>query len=417
VLLAAAAAAAAMAVNLAAVKYIRPKLTDYQLAAFFNPARRVMVEGTTKTGKNHAGLAWLCEQAALVAGSFNYWWAEPVYGQAAISYRRLKEAIPIALRKPNDSDMTLTLRNKRVIWFKSGEKSDNLFGEDVGAAVINEASRFREESWEAIRTTLTKTRGPIRIMGNLKGKKNWFYKMSRRAEAGEEDTFYAKFVSAQAIAAGIIDAAEVESARRDLPDLVFRELYLGEATEDGSNPFGIEAIRAQVGELSKNPPVCFGIDLAKSRDWTVVIGLDAEGSVCRFFHWQKAWLETIADIRTEVKSLPALVDSTGVGDPVLEALQRDGNNNFEGYNFSSASKQKLMEGLAVAIQRGEVGYPDGIIVSELEAFEFQYTGRSGNSTGVRYGAPDGMHDDAVCALALAVSCRSGSARAPRWLPV
>jgi hypothetical protein len=56
-----------------------------------------------------------------------------------------------------------------------------------------------------------------------------------------------------------------------------------------------------------------------------------------------------------------------------------------------------MEGLAVAIQQGAVHFPDGPIVSELNAFEYEYT-----RTGVRYGAPHGMHDDCVCALALAV---------------
>ena len=42
---------------------------------------------------------------------------------------------------------------------------------------------------------------------------------------------------------------------------------------------------------------------------------------------------------------------------------------------------------------------------ELEQFEYEYT-----RTGVRYSAPDGQHDDTVCALALAVS-KHGAPRA------
>ena len=57
-----------------------------------------------------------------------------------------------------------------------------------------------------------------------------------------------------------------------------------------------------------------------------------------------------------------------------------------------------MEGLAVAIQQRQIAFPEGVIVNELQAFEFEYT-----RTGVRYTAPSGLHDDAVCALALAVS--------------
>jgi hypothetical protein len=56
-----------------------------------------------------------------------------------------------------------------------------------------------------------------------------------------------------------------------------------------------------------------------------------------------------------------------------------------------------MEGLAVAIQSNRIRYPDGPIKAELEAFEYQYT-----RTGARYSAPEGMHDDCVVALALAV---------------
>ena len=51
----------------------------------------------------------------------------------------------------------------------------------------------------------------------------------------------------------------------------------------------------------------------------------------------------------------------------------------------------------MAIQQGEVGYPEGVIKSELDAFEFELT-----RTGVFYSAPAGLHDDCVCALALAV---------------
>jgi hypothetical protein len=56
-----------------------------------------------------------------------------------------------------------------------------------------------------------------------------------------------------------------------------------------------------------------------------------------------------------------------------------------------------MARLAVAIQRREVRFPEGVIRDELEVFEYAYT-----RTRVRYTAPAGLHDDCVCALALAV---------------
>jgi glucose dehydrogenase len=125
-------------------------------------------------------------------------------------------------------------------------------------------------------------------------------------------------------------------------------------------------------------------------------------------HFQRSWRETIRLIR-DVTEVPALVDSTGVGDPVLEELQA-GSKWFEGFKFSSQSKQQIMEGLAVAIQREEIAFPDGPIRHELELFEYEYT-----RTGVRYSAPDGFHDDLVCALALAWHYRNGSRDAARFL--
>jgi hypothetical protein len=100
---------------------------------------------------------------------------------------------------------------------------------------------------------------------------------------------------------------------------------------------------------------------------------------------------------------PALVDSTGVGHAILEGLQTD-CPQVEGFKFTAQSKQQLTEGLAVAIQQGEVGFPDGLIRQELEQFEYQYT-----RTGVRYTAPEGLHDDCVCALALAVRAQTAAA--------
>ncbi len=400
------------------IEYSRPPLTDYQASAFFNPARTVVIEGTTKTGKNHAGLVWFFEQAAVVAKSINYWWVEPVYPQAEISYERLKRAIPEDLRVPNDTERSLTIANKRKLWFKSAEKPDNLYGEDVGAAVINEASRFREESWWALRSTLTATQGPVSIMGNLKGKKNWFYRLARKVEAGAPDAAYFKFVSEQAVKAGIFPQSEFEAAQSQLPDAIFRELYLGEANEDGSNPFGLEHIRAcSISSLAGGPAVCYGVDLAKYVDWTVIMGLNAAGQPCVLERFQKPWRETKVRIIEVCGKVPTLVDSTGVGDPVLEEIQRgeaDGraHPNFQGLKFTQHSKQQILEGLAVAIQKHETAVIDGVHQMEMEAFEFQY-----GHTGVRYSAPDGMHDDVVIGHALAWSQFRGNAKRSVWRPV
>jgi len=380
--------------------YTRPPLTSYQRKALFGRERYAIVEATTKAGKTSGCMVWLAEKAMAGRAGENFWWVAPIFPQAKMVYRRMKRALPHEIYTPNESELTLTLLNGTVLWFKSADKPDSLYGEDVYAAVIDEATRCKEDAWHAVRSTLTATRGPIRIIGNVKGRRNWAYVMARKAEAGEPGMSYAKITALDAVKAGILDAKEIEDAQRMLPEAVFRELYLAEPSDDAGNPFGIDAIRARISPLSDKPAVVYGLDLAKSGDWCVLIGLDAAGTVCKFDRWQGPWEVTIQRVLGHVGKVPTLVDSTGAGDPVLEALQRQGRTQgaqFVGYTFSAPSKQKLMEGLSVAIQQKRVSYPDGPIVAELEAFEFVY-----HRTGVSYSAPEGLHDDCVCSLALAV---------------
>ena len=334
----------------------------------------------------------------------SYWWVAPTQAQSTMAYDRLK----MMLRKAdpdrqsqwqsNDSEHFITLGNGARVWFKTGEKPDHLYGEDVYAAVIDEASRVREDSWHAVRSTLTATRGPVRIIGNVRGRRNWAFELARRAESGEPNLAYSKITAADAVAARVFPQEELDDAERSYsgsPE-VFRELYYCEPSDDGGNPFGLAAIQRCIADLGHGPPVVWGFDLGKRRNYTVGVALNADKVVCGFQRWRTDWKNTGQRIRAMVGGTPALIDSTGVGDPIVEELQRD-CQAVEGYLFTGPSKQKLMEGLAVAIQNQEVHYPDGPIVSELETFEHELT-----RTGVKYLAPEGMHDDCVDAIALAV---------------
>jgi hypothetical protein len=159
--------------------YKRPWMYPLQQNAFFCPERYAICEASTKSGKTVACMCWLAEEAmkATVPGR-NYWWIAPIYATAKIAFRRLRNGLPRDIYSANASDMTITLLNGSVIWFKGADKTDSLFGEDVYAAVIDEATRCKDEAWHAVRTTLTQTRGPVRIIGNVKGRRNWAYQLA-----------------------------------------------------------------------------------------------------------------------------------------------------------------------------------------------------------------------------------------------
>jgi hypothetical protein len=81
-----------------------------------------------------------------------------------------------------------------------------------------------------------------------------------------------------------------------------------------------------------------------------------------------------------------------------EQLQRETATAVTGYQFTNATKAVAVESLALAFERGEIRIiPDPTLIAELQAFESERL----PSGLVRYGAPNGMHDDCVMALALA----------------
>lgn len=381
-----------------------PPLYPKQRAAILSPARYTIIEATTKAGKTAGCLIWILREAWNKGrDNRNWWWVAPVIPQAKIAFRRLKRMLrqfdPAKVSwDHNETELRIELRNGASIWFKGSDDPDGLYGEDVYGAVIDEATRCKEESWHAVRSTLTATGGPVKIIGNVRGRRNWAYKLAQRAKAGTPNMAYFKLTAYDAVEGGILPLSEIEDAKATLPEQVFKELYLAEPSDDGGNPFGLDSIAKCVqAELAPGPAVAFGADLAKSQDWTVVCGLNADGKVCQLERWQGPWGTTRRRIIDIVGDKPVLVDSTGVGDPVFEDIAL-ACPNAEGFKFTSQSKQQLMEGLATEVQQEKIGVLDGWLRGEMEAFEYEYR----PNRGIRYSAPEGMHDDGVCGLALAV---------------
>ncbi len=384
------------------INYTRPALFSYQTKIIDSKARFTVTEAATKVGKTASHIVWLYEQALQCKTGQTVWWVAPVFVQSKIAFNRMKKQVSVSgFFRVNESNLQLTMPHGVKIQFKSAEKPDNLYGDDVYAAVFDEFTRAREEAWYALRSTLTSTGGKCKFIGNVKGRKNWGYKLAQKAKQGEPGYEHHHISCYDAVRAGMLTKTgrpfieEIEAAKRDLPANVFKELYLAEAVDDGANPFGYKFIQECTGPISVMSPVCFGIDLAKTTDWTVIIGLDSNAQVCYFNRFQKDWHQTIQTILTLPRNAPMAIDSTGVGDPIGEDVARS-MGNVELFKFTSTSKQQIMEGLAMAIQQHKIIFPEGVIKNELENFEFEYT-----RTGVRYSAPVGLHDDCVCALALA----------------
>lgn len=388
------------------ITLVRPELHQGQQQVLSEARRFNVLECGRRFGKTTLGED-LAIDTALDARPVG--WFAPSYKILSDAWRELVAATP-DVATPNQQERRLEFLTGGVIECWSLDQSDAGRGRKYARVIVDEAGMVRnlDTAWNgAIRPTLTDYRGDAWFLGTPRGH-NYFHRLYAKGQHEQGEWKSWRFGT---IANPTIDPDEVESARRDMPSAAFEQEYLGIPADDGGNPFGLQSIRACVAPLSAAAPAVWGVDLAKSQDWTWAIALDANGCVCRSERWQGPWSDTIdrlvALLRTGRR---ALVDSTGVGDPIVEQLQRRGGGTIEGFHFTAPSKQRLMEGLAAAIHQQAVRFPDGALVAELESFGYEYT-----ASGVRYSAPAGLHDDGVMALALAVQARTAPTPRSRLL--
>lgn len=212
----------------------KPKLTSYQKEFLYNDSRFTITEASTKIGKTFAHIWWLFEQAHLQTNkpNYNYWWIAPVYSQTKIAFNRLRVKLaPTGLYKINESDLIITTPQGVRMHFKSADKPDNLYGEDVYGAVFDEAPRAKVEAWYALRSTLTATNAPCKLIGNFGGTSNWMHLLKEKAKTDKEYSYY-KITAWDAVKEGILDEAEILQAQKDLPPKIFKQLYLAEEQEN-----------------------------------------------------------------------------------------------------------------------------------------------------------------------------------------
>ena len=360
-----------------------------------DPRRFKVVMCGRRFGKTALGIRVACDGG--IAGEPVGWFA-PSYKYALEAWRELVERLAPITKRISEQDKRLELVTGGVIEVWTLDGDDPARGRKYKRVIIDEAGLVGNllGIWmSAIRPTLVDLGGWALVLGTPKGRRHGFVTMFNRGDDPAQPD-WASF-RASTLDNPYIPAEEVEAARKEMPPEVFKQEFEGVPTDDGANPFGLDAIRRNVlPALSQRPTVVYGLDLARSMDYTVLVGLDAWMVPSYLDRWQLPWAETKARVRELVQQVPVVADATGVGDAIVEDLQGMGVL-VTPHVFSQPSKLRLMQRLVAAFQGNQLKVPDGWLVRELEAFEFTYT-----TTGVRYEAPPGQHDDGVMALGLAV---------------
>ena len=168
-----------------------PTLYKKQYECFYGPERFKATEATTKSGKSVGAIHYLVSESINDPKKLAALWCSPEYPHARAMFERLERWMTAAdparsIWDSNKSDLWISINGSKI-WFKGADNFDAIYGKDYGRAVIDEASRCRAEVWPAVYSTLTSTMGKCRIIGNVKGRKNWAYKMAREAQAGKKE--------------------------------------------------------------------------------------------------------------------------------------------------------------------------------------------------------------------------------------
>lgn len=348
------------------------------------------------------GSRWVADGA--LAGELCGWFA-PEYRVLGDAWRELLTWLAPVIRTKHEQDKRLELVTGGVIECWTLDNEDAGRSRKYHRVVVDEAGLVPDllGRWRlAIRPTLTDYRGRARFYGTPKGRRSGFVALFNRGN-DPEDADWQSF-RARTMDNPYIPADEIEAARRDMTPEEFAQEYEAIPMDDGANPFGLDRLLSAQHPLSAQPPVVYGLDLARAMDFTVLLGLDAWGHTCRLHRWQAPWAVTkarVLDLAREAgQPVPIVADATGSGDAIVEDLALSGAL-VTPYHFTQPSKTRLMQRLITAFQNGAIGVPSGAdarwLQAELDAFEFAYT-----ATGVKYEAPPGQHDDGVMALALAL---------------
>ena len=185
---------------------------------------KVVVAGR-RFGKTHLAIRELCFHARIP--NQEVWYVAPTYKQAKmIVWRKLKQRLQDLrwIKKLNESELSITLKNDSTISLKGADNEDSLRGVGLDYLIIDEFADVKAEAfYEVLRPTLADKEGKALFIGTPKGIANWAYDLYQM-----ESEFPGSWKSFQytTVDGGNVKPEEVEAAKRDLDERQFRQEFL-----------------------------------------------------------------------------------------------------------------------------------------------------------------------------------------------
>lgn len=152
------------------------------------------------------------------------WYVAPTYRMAKdIVWHELVDKLTQHkwIKKTNNSDLSITLRNGSTISLRGADNENSLRGVGLDFLVMDEFADIKEHTWyEVLRPTLSDKNGAAFFCGTPRGYGNWSYNLFSK-EADNWASF--QFTT---LDGGQVSANEIEQAKADLDDRTFQQEYM-----------------------------------------------------------------------------------------------------------------------------------------------------------------------------------------------
>jgi hypothetical protein len=377
-----------------------PELHPGQMQVAEHPARFKVLAAGRRWGKSRLA-SLLCLIVALNERG-RVWWVGPSHPQASGAWRDLRElARQIPGCHVREDERRITMPSGGVVEVKSAESGASLRGAGLDLVVVDEAAFIAEEVWTAVlRPALSDRQGRALLISTPNGF-NWFFAAHQRGLGGAEGWAAWTFPTASS---PFIASAEVEEARGTLPERVFLAEYEAIFTDMAGAVFrGVRlcATAEPQERAAADHTYIFGVDWARSGDYTVTAILDAttRALVALDRHTGAEYAIQVARLHALAERFrPAVIvcETNSMGGPIFEQLSRE-RLPVRPFQTTQATKAHAIDALALAFEQRQIRIiPDPVLLGELQA----YVAERLPSGLLRYGAAHG-HDDTVMALAIA----------------
>ena len=331
-------------------------------------------------------------------------WVSPVYSQTSKVQKELMAAIGASgiVKSCNYSENYISLKNGSEILFRSAEKYDNIRGLTMDYGVLDEAAFMKEDAWrEAIKPVFLVRGKKVLFISTPKGK-TWFYDLYQLA-LSDDYPQYQRYTGTS-YDTPYIDAEEIEEAKKTLPKNVFDQEYLAKFIDSGGEVFAnLDNCTVNQWPQARGKIYC-GIDLAKQEDYTVATFMDADGKVIEIYRANaQEWTSMVRDILQLIRKHQATVtiEVNSIGDVIYEMIAKEWQDTHP-FTTTSKSKNEIIEGLILDVNEANIQIPTRTLwpylYDELSVFTYEYNPKT---RSIRYGHPNGLHDDTVISLALA----------------